>query len=98
MRIGYLIRDIAWLQQTAQTAFARPARPYLIAGAAVGAATAIAALLVGWPLGNAARVEVGAVAFTLPPHTDRVLATIAINIAPATIQATVSGSTMVGIC
>ena len=92
MRIGYLIRDIAWLQQTAQTAFARPARPYLIAGAAVGAATAIAALLVGWPLGNAARVEVGAVAFTLPPHTDRVLATIAIKNEGA-LPALIIGST-----
>jgi hypothetical protein len=71
--------DVAWLQRTARAAFARPGRPYLIVGAAVGAAAAIAALLVGWPLGNAAQVEVAGVAFTLPPHTDRLLATIAIR-------------------
>jgi len=79
LRVGHLRRDVAWLRRTAGAAFARPARPYLIAGAAVGAAAAIAALLVGWSLGKAAQVAVGAVAFTLPPHTDRLLATIAIK-------------------
>jgi hypothetical protein len=69
---------VAWLQRTAHAAFARPARPYLFAGAAVGAAAAIAALLVAGPLGNAAHIEVG-VAFTLPPRADRLLATIAIK-------------------
>ena len=38
MRVGHLTRDVAWLQRTARAAFARPVRPYLIAGAAVGAA------------------------------------------------------------
>jgi hypothetical protein len=71
--------DITWLQRTARETFARSARPYLIAGAAVGAAAAIAALLVGGPLGDTAQVEVGGVAFTLPQNADRLLATIAIK-------------------
>jgi hypothetical protein len=79
LRVGYLLRDGAWLQRTAHAAFGRPVRPYLIAGAAVGAAAAIAALLVAWPPGTAAQVEVGAIAFTLPPHQDRLMATIAIK-------------------
>jgi hypothetical protein len=72
------MRELPWLQQTARAVLARPARGYLIGAAAVAAA-AIVALLIAAPPGNRARIEVGGVAFSLPPQADRVLARVAIK-------------------
>jgi hypothetical protein len=72
------MRDVSWLQRTARAALAPQARRYLIAGAAVAAAV-IVALIIAAPLGSRARIEVGGVAFSLPPQADRVLASISIK-------------------
>jgi hypothetical protein len=72
------MHDVPWLQRTARSALAWPTRGILI-GLVAGAAAAIAALLIATPLGKSAQIAVGGVDFTLPPHADRVLASISIK-------------------
>jgi hypothetical protein len=72
------MRDVPWLQRTARDALAWPARGILI-GLAAGTAAAIAALLLVTPLSKRAQITVGGVDFTLPPHANRVLASISIK-------------------
>jgi hypothetical protein len=73
------MRDaVLWLQRTARAALAPGERRYLIAGAAVAGA-ALIALLIAAPLGNGARIELGGVAFSLPPQAERVLANVSIK-------------------
>jgi hypothetical protein len=71
----------SWLRRQAGNLGGGRARHGLIALAAVGTAAALAALLVGWlqMLNGGARVEVYGVAFTLPPHAERLLARISIK-------------------
>ena len=71
------MRDVLWLQRTVRAALAPGERRYLIAGAAVAGA-ALIALLIAAP-GNRARIELGGVAFSLPPQADRVLANVSIK-------------------
>ena len=71
--------DVPWLQRTARAALASPTRRYLIAAVVVVAAAGMAALLVAVPFGDRAQIDVGGVAFTLPPQGDRVLAKISIK-------------------
>ena len=71
------MRDVLWLQRTARAALAPGERRYLVAGAAVACA-ALLALLIAAP-GNQAQIELGGVAFSLPPPADRVLANISIK-------------------
>jgi len=72
------MRDVPWLQRTARAALAWPTRGILI-GLVAGAAAAITILLLATPLGKRAQITVGGVDFTLPPHADRVLASISIK-------------------
>jgi hypothetical protein len=72
------MRAVLWLRRTGRAMLAGGEWRYLIAGAAAAGA-ALIVLFIAAPLGNRAQIELGGVAFSLPPQADRVLANVSIK-------------------